>query len=114
MLRVFVKGVTVANDLNGNRETSPAVSLFQKAHSRMTSLQRLDEQLASLLDQRKKIQEELRTIQSLINEEFDRVMKQAGEMPNRVLSMIADGAKDGNGHGNGGAGSRLEVSEVLS
>lgn len=100
----------MATDLNANRETSPAVSLFQKAHSRMTSLQRLDEQLASLIDQRRKIQEELRTIQALINEEFERVMKQSGDAPNRVLSQIADTGKDGtNGHA-----SRLEVSEVLS
>src|SRR3954468_17010814 len=101
----------MANDVNAaaaaSRETSPAVSLFQKAHSRMTSLQRLDEQLTGLLEQRRKIQDELRTIQSLINEEFERVMKQAGDMPNKVLSQIADG----NGHGHT---SRIDVSEVIS
>ena len=100
-----------------SRETSPAVSLFQKAHSRMTSLQRIDEQLTALLEQRRKIQDELRTIQSLINEEFERVMRAAGEMPNKVLSQIAEAAGTGNGHGvdRGGVGSqRVEVAEVLS
>ena len=104
----------MANDTAASRETSPAVSLFQKAHSRMTSLQRLDEQLIGLLDQRRKIQDELRTIQSLINEEFERVMKQAGDLPAKVLTQIADGSggsKDTNGNGHS---SRLEVAEIIS
>ena len=75
-------------------QVSPAVSLFQKAHGRMTTLQRIDEQVSALLDQRLKIQEELRTIQQLINEEFDRVTRQSGNMPNRVLSRIAESARD--------------------
>ena len=90
-------------------QVSPAVSLFQKAHGRMTTLQRIDEQVNALLDQRRKLQEELRTIQQLINEEFDRVTKQSPAMPNRVLSRIADSARDTNGNGNG----HLGVSEPL-
>lgn len=89
-------------------QVSPAVSLFQKAHGRMTTLQRIDEQLNALLDQRRKIQEELRTIQQLINEEFDRVTKQSGGTPNRVLSRIADSARDPNGNGH------LGVADALS
>jgi len=88
-------------------QVSPAVSLFQKAHGRMTTLQRIDEQMNALLDQRRKIQEELRTIQQLINEEFDRVTKQSPGMPNRVLSRIADAARDPNGNGH------LNVGEPL-
>ena len=78
-------------------QVSPAVSLFQKAHGRMTTLQRIDEQLNALLDQRRKI-----------NEEFDRVTKQSAGMPNRVLSRIADAARDPNGNGH------LGVAEPLS
>lgn len=97
-----------------SREASPAVSLFQKAHSRMTSLQRIDEQLTALLEQRRKIQDELRTIQSLINEEFERVMRAAGEMPNKVLSQIVEAAH-GNGHTlDRGGSQRVEVAEVIS
>ncbi len=59
---------------------SPTVALFQKAHAKMITLQRVDEQLTSLLDQRKKLQEELRGIQTQINEEFERLL-QAGEDP---------------------------------
>ena len=78
------------------RETSPVVAMFQKAHGRMVMLQRLDEQLTGLLDQRRKIQDELRQVQYQINDEFDRVMKQADEAPAKLLSQIADTA-----HANG-------------
>lgn len=101
---------------------SPAVSLFQKAHGRMTTLQRIDEQLAALLDQRRKIQEELRQIQQLINDEFERVQKQSPLGAGRVLSRIADVGREGNGQimgaEIGGAGidvaPRVEVGEVIS
>ena len=55
----------------------PATAMFQKAHGRIVMLQRIDEQLAVLLDQRRKVQEELRLVQQQINEEFERVIKQA-------------------------------------
>ena len=98
-------------------QVSPAVSLFQKAHGRMTTLQRIDEQLNALLDQRRKIQDELRTIQQLINEEFDRVTKQSTGMPSRVLSRIADAARDPNGNGHLGVSDPLPADvdvEVIS
>ena len=54
----------MANESSNNNGTnSPVVSLFQKAHQRMVMLGRMDEQLASLFDQRKKLFEELRDIQ---------------------------------------------------
>ena len=81
-----------------NTSTSTAVALFQKAHGRMTTLQRIDEQIAALADQRRKIQDELRSVQSLINEEFDRVVRtENGEMPGKMLTQIAESARD-NGH----------------
>jgi len=101
----------VANDPNVH-QVSPAVSLFQKAHGRMTTMQRIDEQVAALLDQRRKIQEELRTIQQLINEEFDRVTRQSASAPSRVLSRIAEAA-GGNGM-HDSVMPRVEVGEVVS
>ena len=74
---------------------SPAVGLFQKAHGKMVMLQRLDAQLASLLEQRRKIQDELSSVQAQINDEFDRVMRQAEETPARILSEIAEGSSGG-------------------
>ena len=103
-----------ANADSISRETSPAVALFQKAHGRIIALQRLDEQVVALVEQRRKIQDELRTIQALINEEFERVMKVAGDLPSRMLSQIAEAAGKGeNGH-SGGHTSRVEVGEVVS
>ena len=61
--------------INGNTQS---VALFQKAHAKMITLQRVDEQLLTLQDQRKKLQEELRGIQAQINEEFDRLLKATG------------------------------------
>ena len=80
-------------DNAGREGSSPAVGLFQKAHGKMVMLQRLDSQLGSLLEQRRKIQDELSSIQMQINDEFDRVMRQAEETPGRILTEIADGAR---------------------
>ena len=74
---------------------SPAVGLFQKAHGKMVMLQRLDAQLASLLEQRRKIQDELSSVQNQINDEFDRVMRQAEETPARILTEIAESSRNG-------------------
>jgi len=79
----------------GRESNSPAVGLFQKAHGKMVMLQRLDAQLASLLEQRRKIQDELSSVQASINDEFDRVMRAAEETPARILSEIAEGAHGG-------------------
>ena len=84
-------------DTASRENNSPAVGLFQKAHGKMVMLQRLDAQLASLLEQRRRIQEELTSTQSQINDEFDRVMRQAEEAPARILSEIADSVRNGGG-----------------
>ena len=77
----------MANDLPATSQTtSAAVALFQKAHGRMTTMQRIDEQIVALMDQRRKLQDELRTVQALINEEFDRVTRTRPEVPGRVLT----------------------------
>jgi hypothetical protein len=89
------------------QSTSTAVALFQKAHGRMTTMQRIDEQIAALVDQRRKIQEELRAVQTLINEEFDRVVRTSPDVPGRVLTQIAEAARE-NGH------PRAELAEAMA
>jgi hypothetical protein len=66
---------------DNSRENSAAAALFQRGHQKMTMLTRIDEQLGGLLDQRRKVQDELKTIQAMINEEFDRITKMAIELP---------------------------------
>jgi len=76
---------------NTSRENSAAAALFQRGHQKMTMLTRIDEQLGGLLDQRRKVQEELKTIQAMINEEFDRMTRMAIEMPATVVQNAGDG-----------------------
>ena len=99
----------MANEnLPTTQSTSTAVALFQKAHGRMTTLQRIDEQIAALTEQRRKIQEELRGVQSLINEEFDRVVRTQNESGSKMLTQIADSVRESNGHR-----SRVELTEAV-
>jgi hypothetical protein len=73
-----------------NTPVSPAVPLFQKAHARMVTLQRVDEQIVALLQQRQRLQEELHQVQAQINEEFERVTKIDEEAPATIISQITD------------------------
>jgi len=73
-----------------SRENSAAAALFQRAHQKMTMLTRIDEQLSGLLDQRRRMQEELKTIQAMINEEFERITKMAIELPASVIEQTND------------------------
>jgi predicted nucleic acid-binding Zn-ribbon protein len=90
------------------KETSAAVALFQKAHNRMVTLQRLDEQVQQLLDQRRKLQDELREVQGLINHEFNKVIKAADEAGAKLVLQMGE-AVTGSANGNGR--SRLHVDE---
>ena len=49
-------------------------------------------------------------MQGLINEEFERVMRSGPDVPSRMLTQIADSAREG---GNGHAG-RLEIGEAVA
>lgn len=74
---------------------SPAVTLFQRVHGKMVMLQRLDAQLAGLIEQRRKVQQEIQQLQGSINEEIDRQLRQADELPAKILSEIADVGRNG-------------------
>lgn len=60
---------------NPTRESTRFVAMFQKAHSQIAALQRVDEQIAGLMEQRRKATDELRVIQTQINQEFQRVLE---------------------------------------
>ena len=79
-----------------NTPSSPTVALFQKAHTKMVALQRLEEQFNALLAQRRKLQDELRSIQGEINGEFDRLIE-TQEGPKVQLQISEEIAKRGNG-----------------
>lgn len=86
---------------------SPTVALFQKAHAKMITLQRVDEQLQNLLAQRKTLQDELRAIQSQINDEFDRLLNVDEALP-RLNADVKSPSKRG-----GKDTLRLEVAEAV-
>jgi hypothetical protein len=96
--------------LNGAAVTgnSPTVALFQKAHAKMITLQRVDEQVQSLLDQRTKLHDELRGIQTQINDEFDRLLGAADES----LPKLNADTKSPNKRG-GKDTLRMEVAEAV-
>jgi hypothetical protein len=78
--------MSVTTSLSGGGTTHPTAALFQKAHSKVVALQRVDEQLTGLIDQRRRLQEELRSVQKQINEELDRVLEQEPDLPARNLA----------------------------
>jgi predicted transcriptional regulator len=81
---------TVAQS-SSSSSSSPTAALFQKAHAKLVTLGRIDEQLNSILDQRRKLQDELREVQSHINDEFDRVIRDAQEstVPAAAARLVA-------------------------
>ena len=63
------------------RESTRFVAMFQKAHSHLSALQRVDEQIAALMEHRRKAAEDLRAIQTQINSEFQRVLETYRTLP---------------------------------
>ncbi|MCS7033265.1 MAG: hypothetical protein NZ561_04615 [Phycisphaerae bacterium] len=64
---------------------SPLAQTFQDAYQKAVTIKRLDEQIAQLAARRKALCEELRTIQSHLNEEFSSLLDMeppaSGELP---------------------------------
>jgi hypothetical protein len=79
---------------NGSARENATAALFQKAHQKIVLIQRLDEQLTGLLEQRNKMQNELRGVQALLNDEFDRLTRTIGDAP-AAAGRIAAAAIDG-------------------
>jgi hypothetical protein len=83
------------------KDSPQSVQLFQRAHQKMVMLQRVEDQLQQLLNQRRSVQDELRGIQAQINDEFDRLLRAGGAVPpagvgnspSRLLAEIADDVK---------------------
>jgi hypothetical protein len=88
-------------------QASPTAALFQKAHAKIVTLQRIDEQLTSLLDQRRKLQDELREVQSQINDEFNRVIRDSDDSHPRLAEQPSPKPRRANGET-----LRLEVAQA--
>src|ERR1051325_2718498 len=71
---------------------APYVQLFQKAHQRIVMLERLDEQVQQILSKRQELQDELRSIQSQLNEEFESRITVGGQTSQQAPMAIAGSA----------------------
>ncbi len=69
-------------------DISPTVALFQRAHQKMTQLGRIDEQIGQLLARRRGLQDELRSVQAEINDEFDRQLRPVEEPPVKMRPAL--------------------------
>lgn len=61
------------------KAVSPVATLFQSAHAKMALLQRVEEQWSKLTAQRQELQDELRSLQSEINSQLNRVIEPSEE-----------------------------------
>jgi hypothetical protein len=80
-------------------------SIFQKAYARAVALQRMDEQIAQLLEQRQRLENDFRDAQMEVNSECERMLKSASIAPAKILAQMAQSAAVGQleplGHDNG-------------
>jgi hypothetical protein len=76
-------------------DAAPYVQLFQKAHQKIVTLERLDEQLQQILSKRQELQDELRNIQAQINEEFDQRINLAEEAEDRPRVTLTEPKRNG-------------------
>lgn len=76
----------MANEFPG-REVTNLVALFQRAHAKVVSLARMDDQIAAMVVQHERLQEEIRAVQNEINHEFERALK-FNQAPSKLPSGI--------------------------
>src|ERR1700712_2386816 len=91
-----------------SKENSQSVQLFQRAHQKMVMLQRVEDQLQQLLNQRRSIQDELRGIQVQINEEFDRLLRA------NAAAAAAGAATNSSGSASGSSRLLVDIAEEAS
>lgn len=65
------------------------VQLFQKAHQKIVTLDRLDEQLVQLLAKRQEAVDELRAIQAQIGQELETRASSRDESSGKVFAAVA-------------------------
>jgi hypothetical protein len=65
-------------------------SIFQKAYARAVALQRMDEQIGALLEQRQRLEHEFREAQTEVNVECERMLKSASIAPAKILAQLAE------------------------
>jgi hypothetical protein len=72
------------------RRAPHLAAMFQKAYAQAVTLQAADEQIAAMLQQRQRLEAEIRNIQSQINLEFDRVLAAGRKAHIDLAGQIAE------------------------
>jgi len=72
--------------------TAPAIKLFQSAHGKLVTLQRINDQLAGILAQRQRVQDELKMIKQQIDDVFERELRQDPPAARTAGESMADSA----------------------
>ena len=101
--------------------SAPYVQLFQKTHQKIVLLERIEEQFGQLLAKRQELQEELRELQSQINEEFDTRLRLAAAgghgsdhgVAKTLAVTIGDAVKRSSSHGNGNGSSARFAAQAI-
>lgn len=80
----------MSSDTTAPPQAQQLASIFQKAYARAVALQRMDEQIGALLEQRQRLENEFRDAQSEVNAECDRMLKSASIAPAKILAQLAE------------------------
>ena len=70
-------------------------TIFQKAYARAVALQRMDEQIGAMLEQRQRLECEFRDAQNEVNAECERLLRSASIAPAKILAQLAEAGANG-------------------
>jgi hypothetical protein len=80
----------MSTDTTAPPQAQQLASIFQKAYARAVALQRMDEQIGALLEQRQRLENEFREAQAEVNAECERMLKSASIAPAKILAQLAE------------------------
>ena len=80
----------MSTDTTAPPQAQQLASIFQKAYARAVALQRMDEQIGALLEQRQRLENEFREAQGEVNAECERMLKSASIAPAKILAQLAE------------------------
>ncbi|MEA2734207.1 MAG: hypothetical protein QOE14_658 [Humisphaera sp.] len=78
------------NETTAPPQAQQLAQIFQKAYARAVALQRMDEQISALLEQRQRLENEFREAQGEVNDECERMLKSASIAPAKILAQLAE------------------------
>ena len=96
-----------------SREPSRFALAVTRVENCIATMNRIGEQMASLAEQRRKLQDEMRGIQCQINEEFERILKPSRPSVAKVVSRSVSGSDNGSSSSSAPCASPLRMESRL-